>query len=601
LSQLSFALNYYFSGLDPFAFKLTNLAIHLVNTLLVFMLAQALFTAFLRRNTNPASLAQQPDFPAKAALIAAALWGIHPLNLTSVLYIVQRMTSLSALFGFAALFLYTQWRGAPPCKTRALNAAIGVPLCLLASLLSKESGALFLPLLLLIEIIVYRGLRHDGQPLMLGKWQYLRLTQIITLTGVALSITALPLVIPGLTFPNRDFNLVERILTEFRVLLYYLRLFFLPSLSELSLFHDDITISRGLLDPPTTLASLAALLAITWAGWRLRHKHPILLFAWLWFLISHALESTVINLEIAFEHRNYFATLGFAMLLPWFTCAASPKLRRPLRWALAIFVALLAIITLQRAIIWGNAFVHAAFEAEAHPLSPRARFQLGSRHEDLFYADKTNLDAARQALDIMRQATELPYSEPPSWVAVLQLSNILNEPLPPDFLETFKQRLREDPTYNVTSAALAALVDCQTDGACSHMPKVTQEVFEAALENPGHSKPRRASLYGKLAAYYLPVFQDLTLAEAALKEAIALDEKEPNYHILLAELYAAAGRLEEARQELATTRRLDIRHKFWQQIAAGEAALAKAEAMSQAPVAPPVATPRPAQPTLKKP
>ncbi|MDR1848793.1 MAG: hypothetical protein LBQ75_02015, partial [Zoogloeaceae bacterium] len=119
LSVLSFALNYYFAGLDSFYFKLTNLILHLINTLLVFFLARIIFSGFLKQRTTPECLTKNPDFPTQGALMAAALWGMNPLNLTSVLYVVQRMVSLSTLFGLAALLLYGLWRTSPIIHTHA--------------------------------------------------------------------------------------------------------------------------------------------------------------------------------------------------------------------------------------------------------------------------------------------------------------------------------------------------------------------------------------------------------------------------------------------------------------------------------------------------
>ena len=98
ISQLSFALNYYFSGFNPFVFKATNLVIHCLNGILVFFIAQ-----YLIRLTHPKIIAR--DGMLLAGFVAAA-WLLHPIQVTSVLYVVQRMTSLSALFLFAAMLLH---------------------------------------------------------------------------------------------------------------------------------------------------------------------------------------------------------------------------------------------------------------------------------------------------------------------------------------------------------------------------------------------------------------------------------------------------------------------------------------------------------------
>ncbi len=107
LSMLSFTLERYFFGLHPFIFKLTNLIIHLINTTLVFLLVQALLFHFQAR--YPESIRFHTSTPILALLVTAA-WALTPINLTAVLYIVQRMESLATLFMLAGLLAYIHGR-----------------------------------------------------------------------------------------------------------------------------------------------------------------------------------------------------------------------------------------------------------------------------------------------------------------------------------------------------------------------------------------------------------------------------------------------------------------------------------------------------------
>jgi hypothetical protein len=102
IAQLSFALNYFFSGFNPFVFKAINLAIHLVNSLWVFAIARLLLTA--------AQPLAKPRHLLMATGFVATLWLLHPIQLLPVLHVVQRMTSLSALFLLAAFWLHIQAR-----------------------------------------------------------------------------------------------------------------------------------------------------------------------------------------------------------------------------------------------------------------------------------------------------------------------------------------------------------------------------------------------------------------------------------------------------------------------------------------------------------
>jgi hypothetical protein len=152
ISIITFALNHALSdGFDPLAMKLTNLAIHLVNGLLVYLLARAWAARWSRPVLEPR------DVP-RVALLCMALWLVHPLNLTSVLYVVQRMNSLSALFVLAGLLAYTH------ARTRHAAGQVGWPylavallLAWPAAVLTKENGILMVLFALVTEVVLYRG------------------------------------------------------------------------------------------------------------------------------------------------------------------------------------------------------------------------------------------------------------------------------------------------------------------------------------------------------------------------------------------------------------------------------------------------------------
>jgi tetratricopeptide (TPR) repeat protein len=445
-----------------------------------------------------------------------------------------------------------------------LGAALAILCLLVASMFSKESGVLFVPLLLFMELVVFRG-EKDGQPLMLGKFFYKRLVWLVSGCGVIISILCLPMIV-HIDFPNRDFDLVERLMTEARVLFYYLRLFFIPSLSELALFHDDFVISTGLLKPASTALSFLGLAFITVATLRVYKAAPLWWFAWGWFLLSHMLESTVIGLELVHEHRNYFATLGFVLLISWLAYSSSLRIRRYVFSGVALFLVLSAFTTWQRADLWGNPYAHAAFEAEAHPQSWRSHFQMGGQFYQAFYVKKER-KYAEDALEEMYRATHAYKPENMIWIHILMLDSILGKPVNSDVMAYLKKSLQEGAAYNSDNFTLSAFADRQMRNSIEPMPMETIELFAAAIENPKRSLFSRSALLARLAAYYLSVFKDVEKTEEFLKEAIALHE-EANYHMLLVEIYIPTGRLTEAEVHLEQAIRLDKHGIERQRIAA---------------------------------
>src|SRR5690606_30370486 len=90
------------------------------------------------------------------ALFVATVWLLHPLLSSTVLYVVQRMTQLSALFTLLALISYITARRTLPTQHRKglLLLFVLTPLLTLAAFLSKENGALAPLLCLCIEFFL---------------------------------------------------------------------------------------------------------------------------------------------------------------------------------------------------------------------------------------------------------------------------------------------------------------------------------------------------------------------------------------------------------------------------------------------------------------
>lgn len=336
LSMLSFAIDAQDWPADPQAFKQTNILIHIINGLLFFVVTRRLFSALGVESTRAAL----------GAFVAAAIWLLHPIQVATVLYVVQRMTELSALFVLAGVWAYLVFR--QQAATPSLTAYIGISLLigLLTGLavLSKENGALLPLLLLVVEFTLLSSQSRSKR-----WWQW---------SGVVLILPTLVLIVymllkvndPTQAFILRDFGLYERLLTQSRVLLEYGVNFFLP-LSVPNLFHDDYLTSRSLFEPLTTLFSLLSLLGMLGAALWWRKYRPVLSFALLWFFAGHLLESTVLPLEIYFEHRNYLPYIGLAFAASYYLLKLS---RVPFIAVASILVVALSTVTWNYSSVWGD-------------------------------------------------------------------------------------------------------------------------------------------------------------------------------------------------------------------------------------------------------
>lgn len=365
---------------DPLVFKRTNLALHLLNMVLLAAVARRLFLLW--------NLTEEES--RVGAWYAAALWGLHPLWVSTTLYVVQRMTLLATFFVLLGMLLYLEGRGhILRGRTRRGLAYIAMAcygMGLLATL-SKENGALLPLLLLVVERYGLAAAPPLPAPPRRWIWGMLGLPALAVLAYLA---SFLPALVQGDMGP-RNFTPLERLLTEGRVLWGYLAHLFVPRSESGGLYAEEVALSRGLFSPPTTLLAWLGLTAAWTLAEGTRRRHGALALAITFFLAGHLLESTWIPLELAFEHRNYLPAL--LLFLPLALVLA--RLNGPRRKvAISAVLALLAGLTLIRADLWGRPFAQALTWARQNPDSPRAQAHLAS-----LWLETNNLDEAGRLLD----------------------------------------------------------------------------------------------------------------------------------------------------------------------------------------------------------
>lgn len=373
LPMLSFALDHWRGGLDPAAFKATNIAIHVLTTL-----ALAWFFRLLLAGAGwPATRTTY------AAPLLALAWAVHPLQVSSVLYIVQRMQTMGTLFLVLALCAYLKMRYAQIAGERSRQYGVLAVLCWVLALASKEDSILLPAYTLALELTVLR-FRTASAAL---ENRLRRGYQLLVVLGVAVFVLVL---VPKHwypdSYPGRDFSSLERLLTQGRVLAMYLGQVLWPLPSHLPFYYDDLQPSRSLLQPWTTLPALLLVFGLLALAWRLRHRRPLLSLGILLFFAGHAVSSNIIGLELAFEHRNHFPLIGAVLAIGDALRDAFERLRlRPATIAPACLalVAALSSATLLRAQAWGSRIGFAEYGTQIAPRSERAWIDLCQTHFEL--------------------------------------------------------------------------------------------------------------------------------------------------------------------------------------------------------------------------
>lgn len=383
LSLLSFLIDARDWPAHPYPFIRTNVVLHLINgTLLAALLMR------LGRFLHPlATDISQGNAPIRrvdlAAILGAALWMLHPLLVSTTLYIVQREAMLPATFTLIGLLLWLHGRSQLQAGHHLggpLWIALGLGGCTLLAVLSKANGILLPALALLIDAIILA-------PHSLGReWRIYR-RMMCLLAWLPTSLLASYLLYQGwtgITFgisSTRPWTLAQRLLSEPRVLIDYLTLLWLPRPFTSGLFNDQVQASTSLWSPAGTLPALLAIAALIAGSWWLRRKAPAMALAVLFYFVGHSLESSSIALELYFEHRNYLPSMLMFWPLAMWLCSAQrsvrsrePKLARSLKVLLAAILVLgLAVMTHARAQLWGDTHGQALLWAKLNPGSARAQ------------------------------------------------------------------------------------------------------------------------------------------------------------------------------------------------------------------------------------
>ena len=543
LSVASFALNWHAAGANPFYFKLVNLLLHLANGVLVFVLIRQLWARLDRANASKSSL---------VASWATAVWLLHPMNLVPVLFVVQRMTGLAAFFTLAALCLYLYGRQA---SRAAAWAAIATSLLLFwpAAIFSKETGVLLPLFIFLCEWLIFGSFRSVSRK---TKWLAVL---VLSLALGSLLIAKWNFLIGG--YGGRDFGLFERLMTESRVLWFYVLQLLAPLPNLFSLYHDDIPISHGLLSPPQTLLAIVAWILLTALAIYQRQKSPLFAFAVFWFLAAHVLESTFLPLEIAFEHRNYLASLGIfiwlgALLFP----QQAQKNGEVARLTLALsFLFFCSLITALRAAQWGNEYRRTQLEAAGHPNSARTNYDAAVTIARMtFGAGGGNGLAYQMAQFHYNRAAELNRTNVAPYLGLLNLDCAIGRPKNLALQSKLRERFATARFSAENQAAVNRLSVLLVEGRLCLDAEEVKALLNAALSNPAANGYIRAILYSAAMDYAAVKLHAPQIALSYARTAVANDPGTVPFRVNLAHLLLATNAVAEARREYNAILKLKI-------------------------------------------
>lgn len=529
----SFALQADSWGVSARPFLTVNVMIHILNGLLAYLFFLQLAAA-RRFAAGPAHL---------AALGALAVWLLMPLLATSSLMVVQRMTTLAALWMLVGLNGYLHFRRQLDVRPQPALAGMSVSLVLATALavLSKENGALLPGLVLVTEACLL------SRPVALSSKHWLLWRSVFLLAPVMVIAAFLLKLVPydPVVVKARDFTAYERLITEARVLWDYVLGALFPRGSSFSPFHDDYPVSRSILEPAVLLATTAWAAVIAGAI-VLRRRVPLFSFAVGWFLVAHLLESTTVPLYLYFEHRNYSAMLGPAFAVAAGVVAvSSARLQTALRVLLAGFVIVNGLVLLSITSTWGKPQVAAGLwqiesPDSAHALSFLVRQQVASGNPDGAIVTISRFVESHPEYGYLRlpQLTLSCSIRPGNDHAAI--------------VATLKNELRHVSYSHNVASQLEQLNSTISTTPCKGVDTETMtELAQAVIENPRfRSQGSYLSVHHQLLARFAFEAGEL---EVALAELQAARDAGAGFdiHLKFVSVLLASGKVDEARRYLA--------------------------------------------------
>lgn len=525
LIALSLAVNYWIDGLNPRGYHALNLAVHVLSGIFLFELVRrALLSPRFEGRLNAQA--------GWIGLIAGLLWLAHPLNTQAVTYIIQRCESTMGLFFLASLWCYvrgaTAERGTWWFAGSFLACALGAG--------CKEMMLTLAPLALLYDVTFVTGSWREA---LRRRWLVLGLLLVPPIVGIlALALTGFFTDPSGTVgFGVKVFTPYTYALTQTEVILYYLRLAFVPV--GLTLDYLDWKPCTSISQCWPSVAAVSVLVAVTTYGvWR----KAAWAFPLAWFLVILAPTSSIVPVQdAAFEHRMYLPLAGLVALVVCGTAAAAA------RWAVldsrmlaalgCAVILLLGLMTAARNEEYSSVSGLLADNAQKRPGNGRVRLNLAIQQ----FASGNVSGADANLNEAMRLPLQLPMLRV-EHVKVLRESGRTAEAVQLAQQVAAERPESHEATYELGLSLLAdnrmAEALPQLQRAAEGMPgnKFALLHYGVALQQSGQTAKAEAEL--KAARNLDPRYADQLIRTA---RTVALDPDAKPSHLRLASWYAAAA------------------------------------------------------------
>ncbi|MCC5088260.1 hypothetical protein [Xanthomonas campestris] len=540
LAMLTLAANVALGGDTSFSLKLGNLLLHLICGCIAY--------AALRRMLALDKILSK-NFNLLSALICA-IWLLHPLNVSTVLYIVQRMSQIATIFPLLGVWLYVSIRNRMLAEKISEQRAawillLGIPLLTFLGVQGKQSAIVLIGLCLVVELGWYQQPKQWGPTLRL-LYASLLLLPLFIITGLLIwkwqSLYSAML--------EWGMTPAERLLSQPRALWEYCRMLIIPYSPAMGIYNDDFKISRSLINPITTLWASVGLIATSLAAISVRKKIPGVFVGWFWFLVAHSVEASIVPIELYYEHRNYLPQFGIWLMIVSLVTAALQALSRhevrvrAIGWLVSVgFITVISAQTLSRALVWRTSLGISMSAIDKHPDSTRASVAFG------FAAMQAGL--VQDTYEVFHRLAENP-NRSISSVGKMELTvlncSIQQDSDPALLLSAADRHPRSlDP---VMPYAVGNLLEIRQRHGCGRItPRLLADtvvsIADQALDASEASQPKVTLRYNAALAYYQANEWHLALRQTRLAWPYS---KDPSIALFYVKLLLQEGDLAEAKK-----------------------------------------------------
>ncbi len=401
----TFALNYALGGFNVWGYHAFNILIHISCGLVVWWFFCLILSAPKFRSLPIAAEKE------KLALWAALIFITHPVQTMAVDHITQRYASLAALFYLTTLSLYFKGRLSQE-KTRwwffiasAITGYLGI---------FTREAVVTLPLaIILCEILI---LGNPKETKTNSKKYWLLTGLIVFITGIVSFFYHFNIIelltktqLVSQSHQGETITAFTYFLTEFRVILIYVRLLFWPVGLN---FDYDMPLSYSFREPDVLVSCLFIILLLTYAA-RVKSRYPLVSFGIFWFFLTLSVESTIFPLSYMItEYRLYLPLFGICISFVYVmrTLIQNKKVFTAL---ITTMVLILSLLTIQRNTVYKSEVSLWTDTIKKSPFKSRPYTNLGAAY--------SRLKEYPQAIKYLRRAIEL---EPDNYDALTDLADV---------------------------------------------------------------------------------------------------------------------------------------------------------------------------------